>query len=187
MLIYKIIKNIKWMFLKRKMCYAGSNSRVGIDFSVSGCEYISIGKNFRGGKHIIIDAIDKYNGKPTDYSPVIKIGDNVTLTDNCYISCCNEIIIGDGCLFGANSFVCDNSHGNLSKEERTIIPSKRNLYSKGPIHIGYSVWIGRNVCIMPNVTIGNNVVIGANSVVTHNVPDDVIIAGTPAKILKIIE
>lgn len=183
-MIDKIIKNIKWNCAKRKMKCAGVNNKIGLDFSVSGHQYITIGDNFRGGKHVIIDAIDTYNAKPTGYTPSLKIGNNVTLTDNCYISCCNKIIIEDGCLFGANTFICDNSHGNLSEEERDIIPSKRPLYSKGAVYIGRNVWTGRNVCIMPGVIIGNNAVIGANSVVTHDVPENCVVAGTPAKIIR---
>lgn len=183
-MINKVIKNIKWEIAKKKMKYAGNNSKVGLDFSVAGYKYISIGNNFRGGKHIIIDAIDKYNGKPTGYIPNLCIGNNVTLTNDCYISCCNEVNIGDGCLFGANTFVCDNSHGNLSKEEQSIIPAKRTLFSKGPVHIGRNVWVGKNVCIMPGVTIGDYAVIGANSVVTHDVEQGSIVAGAPARVIR---
>ena len=166
-MINKIIKNIKWQYAKKKMKYAGANSKIGLDFAISGNKYITIGNNFRGGKHVIIDAIDTYNAKPT-----------------CYISCCNEIIIEDGCLFGSNSFICDNSHGNLSEVERRIRPSERPLYSKGAIHIGRNVWVGRNVCIMPGVVLGNNVVVGANSVVTHDVPDNCVVAGAPTRIIR---
>lgn len=54
----------------------------------------------------------------------------------------------------------------------------------GNVIIKDAVWIGANVLISPGVTIGNNAIIGANSVVTKNVPDNAIIGGVPAKILK---
>lgn len=50
-----------------------------------------------------------------------------------------------------------------------------------------NVWIGENVVIMPNVIIGKNSIIGANSVVTKNVPENSIIAGNPAHIIKIVD
>ena len=56
-------------------------------------------------------------------------------------------------------------------------------YTK-PITIGNHVWIGGGVRIMPGVTIGNNVVIGSGSVVTKNIPDGVIAAGNPCKVLR---
>jgi len=59
--------------------------------------------------------------------------------------------------------------------------------SFGKIVIGNNVYIGNNACIMPGITIGNNVVIGATAVVTKNVPDNVVVAGNPAKIVNTID
>ena len=59
--------------------------------------------------------------------------------------------------------------------------------SFGKVIIGNNVYIGNNACVMPGVTIGNNVVIGAASVVTKNVPDNVVIAGNPARIINSFE
>ena len=56
--------------------------------------------------------------------------------------------------------------------------------SFGKITIGNNVYIGNDACIMPGVTIGNNVVIGSASVVTKSIPDNVIVAGIPAKVVK---
>jgi maltose O-acetyltransferase len=52
------------------------------------------------------------------------------------------------------------------------------------VTIGDNVWIGGSVTILPGVTIGNGVTIGAGSVVTKDVPDNVVVAGNPAKIIK---
>ena len=59
--------------------------------------------------------------------------------------------------------------------------------SFGRVFIGNNVYIGNNACIMPGVTIGSNVVIGAASVVTKNVPDNVVVAGNPARIINTID
>ena len=69
----------------------------------------------------------------------------------------------------------------LNVEERL----KGTLIGK-PVTIGDNVWFGGNCVVLPGVTIGNNVVVGAGSVVTKNVPDNAVIAGNPAKILKYI-
>ena len=53
-----------------------------------------------------------------------------------------------------------------------------------PVRIGDNAWIGNNVSILYGVTVGDGVVVGANSVVTKDLPDNVIAAGAPARILK---
>src|ERR1035437_5388123 len=55
------------------------------------------------------------------------------------------------------------------------------------ITIGNSVFIGNNSIILPDITVGNNVVIGAASVVTKNIPDNVVVAGIPAKTIRTID
>lgn len=59
-------------------------------------------------------------------------------------------------------------------------------YAKG-VTIGNDVWIGGNVVINPGVTIGNNVVIGSGSVVTKDIPDNVVAAGNPCKVIRNID
>ena len=56
-----------------------------------------------------------------------------------------------------------------------------------PITIGDNVWVGGNSTIVMGVTIGNNVIIGAGSVVTHDIPDNAVAVGNPAKIIRYIE
>lgn len=53
--------------------------------------------------------------------------------------------------------------------------------------IGARCWLGQNVCIMPNVTLGEGCIVGANSVVTHSFPANSVVAGCPAKLIRIIE
>ncbi|MDY3920531.1 MAG: DapH/DapD/GlmU-related protein, partial [Hallerella porci] len=63
--------------------------------------------------------------------------------------------------------------------------SRRSMYEYGiPVEIGNDVWVGGNSVILPGVKIGNNVVIGAGSVVTKNIPDNVIAAGNPCKVIR---
>lgn len=73
---------------------------------------------------------------------------------------------------------------NCSFRQCTTLGNKRDgENTNGPI-IGDNVSIGANVCIIGDIRVGNNVIIGAGSVVVKDVPDNVIIAGNPAKIIK---
>lgn len=56
-----------------------------------------------------------------------------------------------------------------------------------PIHIGDDVWIGGNCTILPGVTIGNNVVVARGAVVTKDIPDNCVVGGVPASVIKNIE
>lgn len=67
---------------------------------------------------------------------------------------------------------------------RDLIP---DLEITKPISVGDKVYIGNDVIILPGVKIGNNVIIGAGAVVTHDVPDNSVMAGVPAKKIKNIE
>jgi acetyltransferase-like isoleucine patch superfamily enzyme len=84
-------------------------------------------------------------------------------------------------------FISDTSHGDYSSPGMTssplIPPDDRPLFSKS-VAIGNNVWIGENVCILLGVKIGDGCVIGANSVVINNVPENCIVAGSPAIVKK---
>ena len=56
-----------------------------------------------------------------------------------------------------------------------------------PVTIGDDVWLGGNVVVLPGVTIGSNVVVAAGAVVTKDVPDDCVVAGVPARVVKQLE
>ena len=59
--------------------------------------------------------------------------------------------------------------------------------SSGKVKIGNNVFVGANSTILKGVSIGNNVIIGANSLVNKEVPDNVVIAGNPARVIMSIE
>ena len=98
-----------------------------------------------------------------------------------YILDVSTIEIGDNCMFALNVQLYTATH--------PLHPVKRNSgleYAK-PIKIGNNVWLGGGVIVTPGVTLGDNVVVGAGSVVTKSFPDNVVIAGNPARIIKTVE
>ena len=101
---------------------------------------------------------------------------------NNHIGCMNKIIIGNNVLMGSNILIEDHSHGNTFdySKPRTQLP----LVSNGEIIIGDNVWICDNAVILGGAHIGNNCVIAANSVVNKSFPDNCLIGGIPAKIIK---
>ena len=113
-----------------------------------------------------------------DYGYNIEMGDNFYSNHNLVILDAGGVKFGDNVFIGPNCGIYTSGHP-IEKDVRNI-----GLEYAYPIKIGNDVWIGGNVCIFPGVTIGNNVVIGAGTVVNKNVPDNVVIAGNPFKIIK---
>ncbi|OBQ57312.1 sugar O-acetyltransferase [Tamlana sp. s12] len=116
-----------------------------------------------------------------DYGSNIKAGKNLFMNFNCCILDVAEVSIGDNCMFGPHVQIYTATHPLEFKARNS-----GKEYAK-PITIGDNVWIGGNATICPGVTLGNNVVVGSGAVVTKSFPDDVVVAGNPAKIIKSID
>lgn len=168
--------------LKKQFSSIGGCFRIEFPFFHMGLNYIEIGERFRASNNFRLECWDSY-GKQK-FTPSIKIGDGVNIEKYCHIGCINKIEIGNNVLIASNVYISDHLHGKISAVELLQSPASRNLHSKGPVIIGDNVWIGHGVSIMPNVKIGNNSIVGANSVVTKSFPNNSIIAGVPAKIIK---
>lgn len=128
------------------------------------------------GKKIYIEPMINF-----DYGYNIFVGENFYANFNCTFLDVSTIEIGDNCMFAPNVQLYTATH--------PLHPVKRNSgleYAK-PIKIGNNVWLGGGVIITPGVTLGDNVVVGAGSVVTKSFPDNVVIAGNPARIIKMVE
>ena len=161
----------------------GKGSHIGWQaMKLIGLKYISVGDKTFIARGIQLTAWDSHNG--IRYNPSITIGNACLIRDNCHITAINSICIGDNLLTGTNVLITVNSHGEATREQMDVPPTRRKLYSKGPVIIGNNVWLGNNVCVMPGVTIGDGAIIGANSVVTHDIPPYCMAAGIPAKVIK---
>lgn len=112
----------------------------------------------------------------------LRIGDNVWIGKNCSFYCLSGVTIGDNVLIAKDVSIISNDH-NFS--DRSIPIVKQGISrSKNRVTIGDNVWIGEKSIILKNVSIGEGAVVGAGSVVTKNVPPFAIVAGNPARIIK---
>lgn len=166
---------------QKKFKSIGAGSLFGTRGFIQGEEFISIGKEFHTGNNFRIEAISKRNSQT--FTPSIEIEDNVSIEDFCHIGCIEKIHIGSGTMIASRVYISDHNHGKISSEDLEHMPAQRALFSK-PINIGNNVWLGEGCCILPGVSLGNNVIVGANAVVTHSFPDNCVIAGVPAQIIK---
>lgn len=113
-----------------------------------------------------------------DYGSHIETGRNFFANYNCTILDVAKVVIGDNCQLAPNVSIYTAGH--------PVHPDTRNTaYEYGiEVTIGDNVWIGGNTVICPGVHIGSNTVIGAGSVVTKDIPEWVIAAGNPCKVIR---
>lgn len=113
-----------------------------------------------------------------DYGYNTHVGENFFANFDCTILDVCEVKIGDNCMIAPGVHIYTASHP-LDSTER--ISGKE--FAK-PVTIGNNVWIGGSSVINPGIKIGDNVVIASGAVVTKDVPDNVVVGGNPAKVIR---
>ncbi|MDB5248564.1 MAG: putative lipopolysaccharide biosynthesis O-acetyl transferase WbbJ [Segetibacter sp.] len=169
-------------WIKASLKSYGKNFNISYPLKYRGLKHICVGNNFSSFSNLQIEAYDEH--LTYSFTPELIIGDNVSINFDCHIGCINKIVIGNNVLIASKVFITDHYHGGIDAESIKLPPSKRKVFSKGPVVIEDNVWIGEGVAIMPGVTIGENSIIGANAVVTKTFPRNSVIGGIPAKLIK---
>ena len=178
----------------------------------SGEIYDSVDEDFIAYQHLIVQRINDFNSTPDTEDGIkhreailreamgtygenlyvippvyancgltnVHVGRNVVINFNCTFVDDGEIFIGDDCMIGPGC--------NLATSIHPISPRLRRhkLQYNKPIHIGNNVWFGAGVTVLPGVTVGDNAIVGAGSVVTKDVPSNAIVAGNPARLIRMI-
>ena len=104
----------------------------------------------------------------------LRIGDRVFVNCGTIIIAVREVVIGDDVAFATEVQVMDsNSHGVEGRP-----------HVEAPVRIGDGTWLGARAMVLPGVTIGRRVLVAAGAVVTRDVPDDVMVAGNPARVVR---
>ncbi len=159
---------------------------------------ISFGVNFRCENNVTLDALSQEGMRFGNFCSVGKntriectgsfahlgkgfsCGDNCGLGTDCFYGCAGGIEIGDDVIVG-NYVTMHSENHNYSDLE---IPIRLQGVNHKGIKIGNNCWIGAKVTILDGTVIGNGCIVAAGAVVTGVFPDNTIIGGVPAKILK---
>jgi maltose O-acetyltransferase len=112
-----------------------------------------------------------------DYGSNIALGTRVFFNFNCVVLDVCRVLVGDYTLFGPAVQIYTATHPLDAELRRTREFAK-------PVTIGSDVWVGGGAIICPGVTIGSRAVIGAGSVVTRDVPDGMLAAGNPCRVIR---
>ncbi|MCH4009137.1 sugar O-acetyltransferase [Companilactobacillus sp.] len=120
------------------------------------------------------------------YGKHISVGDDVFINGNCFFQDSNLITLGNRVIIAPDTkFYCGEYSLDANQRFGVREDGSRYLVTyTEPISVGNDVWIGGNVTIIGGVHIGNNVIVGAGAVVTKDVPDNSVVGGVPAKIIK---
>jgi lipopolysaccharide O-acetyltransferase len=151
---------------------------------IKGANFIRFGRDFYVHGHLWMEAVVSYRDQC--FNPKIEIGDAVSFSQGVHISCIERITIGRNVLIGSGVYISDHNHGSYrgpTPSSPDEPPTARRL-TGGPVDIGDNVWIGDNVVIVGPLSIGRGSIVGANSVVRANVPENVMVAGIPARHLR---
>jgi acetyltransferase-like isoleucine patch superfamily enzyme len=113
----------------------------------------------------------------------VSIGAKSVLGQECTISCYQRISIGRECMVADRSMLIDFDHVIDDVEQ----PIRKQGIRKCAVDIGHNVWLGYGVCVLRGVSVGDNCVIGASAVLTANAPANAVLAGIPARVIRMRE
>ena len=114
----------------------------------------------------------------TNFGQFIRLGKNVFINHNCSFLDIGGITIEDDVQIGPSV--------KLTSENHPLDPADRKTVLLQPILIKRNAWIGAGATILPGVTVGENAVVAAGAVVSRDVPPNTVVAGIPAKVVKIL-
>ena len=142
--------------------FSGNNIRIGSSFTAIG----------EPGNRVEVGVW----GRDVGQGQVV-IGDACLMSPGSRISASDEIVIGDGVMLANGAYITDSDwHTIYDRMAREETPT--------PVRIGNNVWLGDHSTVLKGVTIGDNSVVAARAVVTRDVPENVVVAGSPAKIIS---
>lgn len=113
----------------------------------------------------------------------VHLGRGCSINHGVFLLGRDEITLGDHVTLSANCMLMDTG---LDLQHYLDSKTPNKVHIKSFIHIEDNVWVGAGAIILPGVTIHKNSIIGAGSVVTKDVPENVVVAGNPAKVIRVL-
>ena len=113
----------------------------------------------------------------------VSFGAKSVMGQECTISSFQRVSIGRECVIADRVMLIDFDHGVVDVET----PIRRQGIYKRDVRVGHNVWIGYGACLLRGCSVGDNAVVGTNAVVTGEVPANAVVAGVPARVIRMRE
>jgi acetyltransferase-like isoleucine patch superfamily enzyme len=110
----------------------------------------------------------------------VSIGAKTVMGQECTISAYQHVEIGRECILADRVMLIDFDHGVVEVER----PIRLQGIYKRDVRVGHNVWLGYGACVLRGVTIGDNSIVGTSAVVTKDVPENAVVGGIPARVLR---
>ena len=129
-----------------------------------------------------LSVVEEHMGRR--YEPRLEIGDRTTFGRDAYISCVGQITIGREVQAADRVFITDTYHEYEDPDTSIVF---QPMAEPRAVVIGDGAFLGIGACVMAGVTIGERAFVGANAVVTRDVPPNGVVAGNPARLLRVYD
>ena len=175
---------VNWKYARLMLRLAYWKLRLGRRLQLDGPAFIGAGTRLEIGRGAVLRLgrwswID-HGCKIRVHEGECEIGAKTVIGQECTISAFQHVSIGRECVIADRVMLIDFDHGVVEVER----PIRGQGIYKRDVRVGSNCWIGYGACLLRGVTVGDNCVIGTNTVVTKDVPDNAVVGGTPARILR---
>jgi acetyltransferase-like isoleucine patch superfamily enzyme len=172
----RLLVRYAWLRLR----YRGRLRTDGVCFICPGVE-LEIGREavLRVGRWAWIG----HGSKIRVHEGEVSIGAKTVIGQECTISAYQHVSIGRECILADRVMLIDFDHGVVEVER----PIRLQGIYKRDVRVGHNVWMGYGACVLRGVQIGDNSIVGTNAVVTKSAPDNAVLAGVPARVIRMRE
>jgi acetyltransferase-like isoleucine patch superfamily enzyme len=158
--------------------------RHGRRFQTEGMCFICPGVKFEIGRHASLRigrwAWVGHHSKIRVHEGQVSIGAKTVMGQECTISAYQHVSIGKECIIADRVMLIDFDHGVVEVER----PIRLQGIYKRDVRVGSNVWMGYGACVLRGVSVGHNSIVGTNAVVTKDVPENAVVGGVPARVLR---
>lgn len=169
--MFRVFGAFRYLTLRLLRCSWPSVGYVGKPLYLRGVKRLKLGRNVR-----------IFPGSRMEVEPAAEliIGDNISIGQRAHIYAGKKITIGSGCLLAENVFISDVDHTWFMPE----VPIHQQPDKQSETVIGNNCFLGYGCVILAGTKLGEGVIVGANSVVRGVYASGSVVAGSPAKIIK---